>query len=374
MKVLHIIPTLSKGGAERLVVDICNECNSRKNCEAKILLLHNQNDFSSQLRNTTVIHTTSSFRLRITGKSISDFADYKKVAAAFKPDIIHSHLFEAELFTRENLFPHVRYFSHLHDNMKQFEQMHFGHMFSKKNWSGMIEKSHLIHRYRRCKNHFIANSKHTEAFFKKNLPSDLVINLTHIPNAIDIRSFPLVRRNPVPNQIRLITIGSLVPKKNHAFLFRVMEVLIEKNFLVQLTILGGGPLQAELKMKAERLGILPHILFQGPVNDVATYLTQADVYVHSAIYEPFGLSILEAMATGLPVVAHNGGGNSEFIMNGKEGFILDDLDPVLFAEKILEVVTSKDIYQQFSNHAHSMALHFAMEQYFDRLILLYENA
>jgi glycosyltransferase involved in cell wall biosynthesis len=107
---------------------------------------------------------------------------------------------------------------------------------------------------------------------------------------------------------------------------------------------------------------------------VAAYLTQADVYVHSAIYEPFGLSILEAMATGLPVVAHNGGGNSEFMMNGKEGFLLDDLDPVLFAEKILEVVKSKDIYEQFSDQAYSRALHFTMEQYVDRLILLYENA
>lgn len=374
MKILHIIPSLRKGGAERLAVDICNELNSKENFEAKILLLHEENDYATALRNTEVVHSKSFLHYHISGKSESDFEDYKKFVTAFSPSIIHSHLFEAEFFSREILFPGVSYFSHLHDNMIQFEGLSFDTLFKKEKLTNYLEKHHLIKKYRACNNHFIANSKHTESFFRKNLPSDLCRSLIYIPNAIDLKQFPFTQRSFPENELRLITTGSLVKKKNHSLLLQVIKSLSEQGMKAHLTILGDGPLMFSLQKESLKLDIKAQVSFAGNVNDVAAHLNHSHVYVHSATYEPYGLAIVEAMATGLPVVGIDGGGNRELIVDGINGFLLTKQDAQAFSGKIREVVKDNQTYQQFGEQARKSAEQLDIGSYVTKMVALYEKA
>jgi glycosyltransferase involved in cell wall biosynthesis len=89
--------------------------------------------------------------------------------------------------------------------------------------------------------------------------------------------------------------------------------------------------------KAKALGVSDQCFFEGNVNNVEQYLWDADIYVHTATYEPLGLVLLEAMAAGLTVVTLDGGGNRDLMIDGKNGYLLYDENQNLFVDKILNL-------------------------------------
>src|SRR4051812_45741931 len=112
LKIMHIIPDLAKGGAERLTLDICRELSSRKGVEVLLMTLDEKNEYKFLSEGLQINYCTSYVRPSLSGKSQTDLEQYKKIVAEFKPDIIHSHLFAAEFFSRELLFENVQYFTH----------------------------------------------------------------------------------------------------------------------------------------------------------------------------------------------------------------------------------------------------------------------
>ena len=153
MKILHIIPSLIAGGAERLVIDICNELNKRDDVEVKLLLLSNRIDFDK--KSIKFDYSIIQFHLSLSLKSSNqaDLNEFVDVVTEFEPDIIHSHLFEAELLSRWKVFPSITYVTHCHDNMSQISG------FSqkkglKKNITDCYEKRLLFQRYKDCDNNF----------------------------------------------------------------------------------------------------------------------------------------------------------------------------------------------------------------------------
>ena len=93
-----------------------------------------------------------------------------------------------------------------------------------------------------------------------------------------------------------------------------------------LDILGFGPLHDDLQSKIDNLNLSKNITLHGNVSNVADFLTNSDIYIHTATYEPFGMVFIEAMASGLPIVSTNGKGNSNLIINNYNGFLQDDFD------------------------------------------------
>ncbi len=108
------------------------------------------------------------------------------------------------------------------------------------------------------------------------------------------------------------------------------------------------------------------------MQDVVIYFRKAHIYAHAATEEPFGLAILEAMSTGLPVVSLDGGGNRDLFGNGEAGFLLSEKSPKFFAEKILEIISSTENYHRFSSQAAKDAQAFDIKVYVDKLLQLYE--
>jgi glycosyltransferase involved in cell wall biosynthesis len=95
-----------------------------------------------------------------------------------------------------------------------------------------------------------------------------------------------------------------------------------------LLILGGGGLEAELKALAEARGVAAATVFGGRTGDVAHWLERADVFVHPARWEGFGLVLLEAMLARLPIVASEVSSIPEIVVDGETGYLVpaDDVD------------------------------------------------
>ena len=374
LKILHIIPTLAKGGAERLVLDICNQLSKTNQVEVKLVIFRNEvkydiSDYTFQLK---VI--PSKISLSLIRKAKFEISELEGFISEYKPDIIHSHLFEAELISRTLDYPSANWFSHCHDNMIQMRQFNLSTLFNKSYFTNFYEKKYLFKRYKINQGtQFIAISNHTSHYFNK-IQSLYKVSLLN--NAIDVnrytRSSELIKSNS--EEIRVVNIGSFVKKKNQAFLIDIILRLNKMGIRTKTYFLGDGPTRNEVEEKAKLLGVSDQCFFEGNVDKVEHYLWNADVYIHTATYEPLGLVILEAMASGLPVFSLDGRGNRDLMVQGKNGYIFQEENAEMFAEKIIELINDSEKYKEISSFAKEFSQQFDIKNYCDKLVQIYLNS
>jgi glycosyltransferase involved in cell wall biosynthesis len=373
VRVVHVIPSLRKGGAERLCLDIVRGLNALPDMEAKLAIMRDINEYAEEYPDVTPVVINSRVVPSILGKWEIELKAWDSFIQEFRPDVIHSHLFEAEMMTRSNIVSGTQYFTHCHDNMPQIKRFQWNEVLSKQRITESYERSFLIGRYEACGNRFIAISADTEQYFKANLPSALACNVVRTPNAIDHSRFS-ANTASAPNTggvLRLINIGSFVPKKNQRFLLQVLHHLRNEGLNASFTLVGDGAMREQVQLEALALGLGDHVRFLGNVSNVESLLWESHVYVHSATYEPFGLVILEAMAAGLPVVALDGRGNRELHQDGLNGYMVREQDPATFASRILACTSDGSAWQCLHTNAIEFSRAYDMETYVQRLVSLY---
>lgn len=120
----------------------------------------------------------------------------------------------------------------------------------------------------------------------------------------------------------LVTVGRLVGRKAVDQLISIMEAL--RNEPVRLLIVGTGPLEAQLKNQASEKQLGEKVIFLGQVGEKEKFraLQMCDLYVSTSQHEGFGLVFLEAMASGLPIVCYDHGGQTDFLKNEVNGFLV----------------------------------------------------
>jgi glycosyltransferase involved in cell wall biosynthesis len=122
-------------------------------------------------------------------------------------------------------------------------------------------------------------------------------------------------------------VASFTDRKDHAGLIAAVdEVRVEFRDLV-LLLVGSGPLEATLRAEVDRRGMSGHVRFLGSRSDVLDLLPALDVFVLNSWIEGLPISMLEAMAAGLPVIASGVGGVPEALTDGSEGRLVDPADP-----------------------------------------------
>ena len=114
-------------------------------------------------------------------------------------------------------------------------------------------------------------------------------------------------------------VARFVPQKDHLTLLRALA-RIEEPF--RLTLVGDGPTRAEVEQKAAELGLTSKLEFLGARHDIDELLADSDAFVLSTNWEGFPLTIIEAMRTGLPVIATDVDGVKEAVIDGATGFLV----------------------------------------------------
>ncbi len=148
----------------------------------------------------------------------------------------------------------------------------------------------------------------------------IISNGVHIPTISQVEK----RRGALCKQsLTLVTVGRLVPLKGHSQLIHAVSKLVSHFPQISLYIVGGGEMDKELKQLAKDEKVEQHIKFTGAVDDVSVYLAKADLFVSSSRAEGMPVSILEAMAWQLPVVASNIPGNVSVVKHSKTGFLYE---------------------------------------------------
>jgi L-malate glycosyltransferase len=179
------------------------------------------------------------------------------------------------------------------------------------------------------------------------------------PNAVDVEKFnPQKRELPSDVKMRadkpvLLFVGNLVFQKGVKYLLEAKKLMKTD---AELVVVGDGPLHHELEMKVKDDEI-PDVVFVGARRDVDQIMPSANVFVLPSISEGFPITILEAMASGLPVVTTNAGGISE-VMNEDVGIMVNPSSPMELASAMDKILENKTLMNDMGVAARKHALKY----------------
>jgi glycosyltransferase involved in cell wall biosynthesis len=169
-----------------------------------------------------------------------------------------------------------------------------------------------------------------------------------------------------PDAMLVGAVGNLEPRKGLTYLLRALQEVAAAEPLVRLVIVGGycpSEHVGRLHQAAQELGIASRIIWTGHRDDVADILSALDVYVSASLEESLPLTILEALAAGLPVVATAVGGVPECIADGQTGLLVAPANSKALAAAILAVSRSAALRQQLGQAGRQFAVeHFSAER------------
>jgi len=166
--------------------------------------------------------------------------------------------------------------------------------------------------------------------------------LLAVPNGIRVEAFSCAseeRRVALRNALGLApdvrvvgTVGRLNPVKDQATLLRAFARVHAASAGTALVLVGDGALRAALEAQSAALGLGDAVRFLGDRNDVRQLLQGFDAFVLSSLSEGYSMALLEACASGLPIVATDVGGNREIVAEGRNGLMVAPADEAALAE------------------------------------------
>ncbi len=192
-----------------------------------------------------------------------------------------------------------------------------------------------------------------------------------VPNGVDIAPFqkdiqPIDRSEFGfgNDDIVLVYAGRLGPEKNLPFLLRAFNGVTQTYNNTRLLIVGDGPERGNMEDRLRHMGIASQARLTGIVNyeDIPRYLAMADAFVTASVTEVHPLSVIEAMASGLPVLGIQSPGVGDTIEDGKTGLIVSEEDLAAFTAKMVRLVTDHDLRRQMSVQARHTSEIYAIER------------
>lgn len=176
---------------------------------------------------------------------------------------------------------------------------------------------------------------------------------------LDLKDYQF--RLPREKVERLYCAARLAPEKGFEFLLQAVKILIDRKCDVQLRLAGEGPGRNALEDMARDLGILDRVHLLGPVDEAANVreLYAADLFVLPSLAEGLPVSITEAMAVGVPVIATNIAGTSELVEQEKTGLLVRPSDPQALANAIIAMIDNYD----FRRRAAELGRQKVMEEF-----------
>ncbi len=160
---------------------------------------------------------------------------------------------------------------------------------------------------------------------------------------IDFKAFPPRPLASVSAPPMIVIIARLSPEKGHTVLLEAVAQLRRQGFHTTVRVIGIGPFRDDLEKAASRLGIADAIEFTGalPPSEVAAQLRQADVFCLPTFAEGLPVSIMEAMAIGVPVVTTYISGIPELVIDGQTGWVVPAGDPQLLAGAVRDAIVGE---------------------------------
>jgi glycosyltransferase involved in cell wall biosynthesis len=205
--------------------------------------------------------------------------------------------------------------------------------------------------------------------------------VTFIPNGVDTDRFCPGRDVELRSKLGIRedefvvgAIGRLDPVKNHEGLIGAVQLLQESGYPIRLVIVGDGPLRQKIELSAEASLRNPRALLLGYRSDVERLYRVFDVFVLNSFAEGMSNTLLEAMASGLPIVSTAVGGNVELVADAIRGSLILPGDSASLRRALEQIMHSQGIRESFGTNARTFVLEkFSIQRMIERYTALYES-
>ena len=341
IKLVHIVPMLSPGGAERVAVHIVTRLN-RQRYEPVVI------SFAGRLGcDLDRLLEEAGVEVRYLGKRPGfDYRMYSRLPRVLRdcrPDIVHTHL-------------HVlRYALPFLLLLKHASLLHTVHNMAEHE---VEPRARWIQRY--AVNHGVVPVAVAEEVALSLERLYGIQRCRVIPNCIptDYYARPRTSRGEWraregfgDNDVLFVCVARFAPQKNHALLLKAFAQGPASDPNAHLVLVGEGALREQLEEQAKNLGLARQAHFLGLRADIPDVLGAMDVFMLSSDYEGNPLSVMEAMASGLPIVSTAAGGVPDLFDSGKEGLIVQPGDVQGLSNSMASLLGNREVRRSLGKAA-----------------------
>lgn len=304
-KIAVIIPSFAVGGAEAMVVQLLGHIDPKR-FEILVIVLYDRvpthiQDAADKIQ-WEVVYLKKGKKQKLTG-----FYRMYKCLSRFRPDIIHTHL--SFIYTVPWVMSHKVILIHT-VHCSPFEDQY------KKLLALLSRRRKLVQ---------VAISKKIDEELKALYSTG---NIEMIPNPVNVRRFSVKDRSYGKDELTFVCLGRLEAVKNHMILLEGFRKLTEKYPCQKLQIVGDGSYRLKLEGYVKQENLEKNVTFTGTVSNVENIYEKADVFVLVSRSEGLPMSVLEAMASGLPVITTDVGGLPDVVKRNGILVSVDEVQPL----------------------------------------------
>ncbi len=341
-RVLHVIDSLDLGGAQSVMINLLRHGDTAR-FEFSAAAMHGRGVFWEELKTLGVPVFSLSFHPR--------FPSYVPALAWLcltrKYDVVHTHLLAANVVAKPiaALCGVPVRINHDHCNDK---------LTDPRKWAPKADE--ITNRF---STHVIAVSGSTRQYLldHEGLPAARV---TTIHNGVDLgifqprpeqRAAARARWGLPENAFVVAGIGRLTHQKNFALFIKVAVAVRARHPHAIFVIAGTGEEESDLRRQARRLGIEDGVRFLGYVGDMAALYPALDMLLLTSRYEGLPITILEAMAVGIPIVSAKLDGVQEILSDGEDAALVTPGDCAGFCDRVSELIAQPETARRLANAA-----------------------
>lgn len=327
IKILHLIPTLSSGGAERQLVNLVNS-TSAKEFNHVVCTIGEAGFFAPVVRQAG--YKVIEMNISANRPFFQTARKFRQIIREEQPDIINSWLFDASIGARLARLPgnKIPIVTSLQSSDYAPEARQAGNWSPKKvailrlidKFTALLAKPYFVPCSEFVKKsyqiHFGIDEAKTEVIYN-SVDADLLA-----ATADDVKKIREELMLP-PDAFIYISVGRLDAAKNHKILLEAFRKVLAEVPVSYLIMVGAGMLENDLKKQAEDLQIAERVLFLGQRNDVGALLETADVFVFPSLLEGLPVALVEAMSKSLPCIASKIEVFEEVIDEGENGLLIN---------------------------------------------------
>ena len=332
MKIMQVIPVLDLAGAETMCQNLAIELHKMGHEVMVVSLYKKETVLTENLRNESI---PVIWLDKKNGLDPSCIFRLYRLIRQFNPDVVHSHIYAGK-------------YAHIAAMM-----------------AGVKNKVYTVHNVAQ-KEATDSNKRMNKVLFKKlgvvpvaltqeiqkSIEDVYGIDESKIP--VVFNGIPLEKCKPIQvykkNATEIVHVGRFFEAKNHRNLIYAFADVHTEFPEIHLKLYGDGPLRNDMETLVSELQIDNYIHFMGLTNDVYSVMSEADVFILPSIYEGMPMTLIEAMATGLPIITTPVGGIVDMLEDGSEA-IFTGTDSDSIADSICRLVDNGELRQSLGHAA-----------------------
>ncbi|MDD5864117.1 MAG: glycosyltransferase [Firmicutes bacterium] len=342
MKIVQVIPYFCYGGAETMCESLTYALKRMGHTVLVVSLYDRRTEISKRMEAAGVPIRYLDKKL---GLDVSMVPKLVRIFREERPDVVHTHLDVIKYAVAAARLSGVKHCLHTVHNVAQEEaegraQVMINGFYFHRGWSEPVALSPEVQRTVK------------EVYSLDRIPV--------IYNGVDLSRCVPKERYSLGDTVTLMHIGRFDEQKNHAGLLLAFEKLLQIHPNCRLNLLGDGQLRKPMEDYVRELGIEHAVRFLGNQTDVHPYLHEADIFLLPSKFEGMPMTILEAMGTGLPIVASGVGGVPDMLRDGESGLLVR-CDPEQVCAACAKLIDSEALREKLGRNALADSARFSAD-------------